>query len=167
MDENSVTTETPVANEPAANTEQTDAEKVAATPEPDQSQEDENQMQKLSFEQAQTTLFEEVYAPVFFAKLAQDYGIAPQSIEERDALIQAAANLNLAKAHEETQKKASHSSLVLEATEGLNNIMQERGLTSYKQADNNQAILEVANAAVQNEKIAAAAEAFLQAFPAA
>lgn len=43
--------------------------------------------------QAASLLLQQVYAPVFFAKLASDYGIQPKNDEEAQLLLEVAAKL--------------------------------------------------------------------------
>jgi hypothetical protein len=63
------------------------------------------QVPDLSHEQAFNTLVENVHVPVFFNKLAQDYGVVPQNEQEAQQLVELSHRLR--SAHSEELSKSA------------------------------------------------------------
>ena len=72
------------------------------------------QVPEMTPEQAQGVLFENVHAPVFFNKLAEDYGVVPQNEQEARQLLDLSDKLRVAQAQEQT-KSASQRNEFLDA----------------------------------------------------
>lgn len=77
----------------------------------------------LSAEQAYTTIYQRVYAPVFFHKLAEDYGIRPANETEAVEMLHQAAQLRAA--HDaQVQKQANdQGSLLARSRDNLNKVL--------------------------------------------
>ena len=65
-------------------------------------------------QQAYDVLFGNVHMPVFFEKLAQDYGVVPQNEQEAQQLLEMGAKLRVAHS-EELVKSGSHENSFLGA----------------------------------------------------
>lgn len=63
--------------------------------------------QPLDHTEAYNAVHHGIYAPVFFQKLANDYGIQPRNIEEAEQMLNMAASLRAA--HDQRQMKAAAS----------------------------------------------------------
>jgi hypothetical protein len=72
------------------------------------------QVPEMNGEQAQQVLAETVHAPVFFNKLAEDYGIVPQNEQEALQLLDLSNKLRVVQAQEQT-KSASQRNEFLDA----------------------------------------------------
>ena len=72
------------------------------------------QVPEMNGEQAQQVLAETVHAPVFFNKLAEDYGIVPQNEQEALQLLDLSNKLRVAQSQEQT-KSASQRNEFLDA----------------------------------------------------
>lgn len=81
--------------------------------------------QILDHDVAYAHVHQQVYQPVFFEKLAQDYGIKPRNDQECVQMLTMAAQLR--DAHEAVEKQASHSSLT-SAQSHLDQQLQAMGL---------------------------------------
>jgi hypothetical protein len=79
--------------------------------------------------EAYQRLVRDVYAPVFFTKLARDYGWAPQSDEDRQQALELAGMLRRAEEEEMAKQAASfnRATLINEATDGMKSEMARRG----------------------------------------
>lgn len=67
-----------------------------------------------------------VYAPVFFTKLAQDYGIRPANTEEATAMLEMAAQLRAAD-DQDKQKQAAAGNKLAAARAHLQKALQSEG----------------------------------------
>lgn len=94
------------------------------------------------------TVNDKIYAPVFFDKLARDYGHANLSQEEKFAALQLAAQLRI-QANEQQAKSASSNSELLSA-------YQEYQQTPAAQANGNAVLIKRAayNAALNDPDLA-------------
>lgn len=72
------------------------------------------QVPELTPEQAHRVLFDNVHAPVFFNKLAEDYGVVPQNEQEALQLLDLSDKLRVAQAQEQT-KSANQRNEFLDA----------------------------------------------------
>lgn len=86
-----------------------------------------NELQLMDPDSAYALVHHKVYSPVFFSKLASDYGIKPGSEQEAYEMMNMAAQLR--EAHEQGQTKAAGqgSSLLKAAHEHLNNALASEG----------------------------------------
>lgn len=116
----------------------------------------ENQMTE---DQARDVLLSEVYHPVFFHKLAADYGISPTSQEEAEDLVAMAAKLRLAAQAEQRQKSAKASSYIKEANQALDQVLtQHYGATLQTTSD--ETIHQTTKVAMQSPVLKQAAQVF-------
>ena len=72
---------------------------------------------------AHATLVREVFVPVFLEKLANDYNIVPQSDEEVGSLLEIAARLGEAHAHEQIKSASTQSNFLKVASHQLGNLV--------------------------------------------
>ena len=86
-----------------------------------------DQVQIMDPAEAYGLVHQRVYAPVFFTKLAEDYGISPQTEEEAMDLLERAGQLRVA--FNEQQKTASvdQTSVVKAAGQHLDSVMKQAG----------------------------------------
>ncbi len=63
-------------------------------------------------QQAYNVLHNEVYAPVFFTKLARDYGINAETPEQRQSMLQQAAQLRMAYNAEQEKQGTDMNSML-------------------------------------------------------
>jgi hypothetical protein len=103
------------------------------------------QPQLLDPDSAYALVHHRVYSPVFFSKLAQDYGINPGSEQEAMEMLTMAAQLR--EAHDQGQTKAASSGRTLlgAAHEHLNNALASEG---YEVAQPDDQLVEKAAAEV-------------------
>jgi hypothetical protein len=103
-------------------------------------------------------MIKSVYAPVFFAKLASDYGIVPQTEAECQELLEAAAMLRPYDDQAQQEKKASASSLVSEAVDGLKSALSGQGRqtppSTYQRLTKNAAAELAENPVIQEAALA-------------
>lgn len=76
----------------------------------------------LSASQAYQVLHNEVYAPVFFTKLARDYGINAETPEQQQAMLTQAAQIRLAHDAEQEKQGTDLNSLLVKSA----NLLQQR-----------------------------------------
>jgi hypothetical protein len=74
---------------------------------------------------AYNQLIQQVYAPVFFTKLAQDYGFPPRSEAERQALLELAGVLQQAEVEEHTKSADVHGSPYVAALDELKGVLNQ------------------------------------------
>ena len=67
------------------------------------------QVPEMTPEQAHNVLFDNVHAPVFFNKLAEDYGVVPQNEQEALQLLDLSDTLRVAQAQEHTKSAAQRN----------------------------------------------------------
>lgn len=87
------------------------------------------QPQMLDPDTAYAMVHQRVYAPVFFSKLAQDYGIKPQSEQEAMEMLAMAGQLR--SAHDQGATKQASNGLLSAAREHLNNALASEGFASH------------------------------------
>lgn len=83
-------------------------------------------------DQANAVLISTVQLPVFFEKLAADWGFAPQSDEEAISYLKMAADLRLATAGQQEKAANSRLSLIQRAQQDLGGVLH--GTQSQKTA---------------------------------
>ena len=93
-------------------------------------------------QEAHATLVREIFVPVFLEKLANDYGIVPQNDQEVSSLLEMAARLGEAAAHENVKAASVQTSFLDVANRSLGGVMgqqtQDHNLSNQiKQASNN------------------------------
>lgn len=86
---------------------------------------DNNQM---TYSDAESLLLNQIYAPVFFEKLATDYGIRPSSEGEAIEILRLAGRLQQLDAMHQVKEASSRSSIISLATQSLDTIMGGMGL---------------------------------------
>lgn len=86
-----------------------------------------SQPQLLDPDVAYALVHQRIYQPVFFEKLAQDYGIAPQNDNEAVSMLTMAAQLRAA--HDQNQKQAQDNTLAL-AQNHLNQQLTKLGFAN-------------------------------------
>ncbi len=69
----------------------------------------------------------EVYAPVFFTKLATDYGIRPKNPQEAQQMLSMASQLRDSFEQEEKQAAAAGNPMLNLAHQHLNSVLASRG----------------------------------------
>ena len=82
-----------------------------------------SQTQLPPVDQAYNTLLERVKYPVFFAKLAQDWGIVPQNQIDAENLIKMAERLSTAKMQEQTKQASAGNGFLSSALQGLEQVL--------------------------------------------
>lgn len=100
-------------------------------------------------EAAYNNLVAKVYAPIFFEKLANDYGIVPQSVEEQRSLLDA-ANILRAEADAGQTKQAGAASFIVEGIDGLKQVMHEQGRGGSSPTSNDRLVKEAAARVVRD-----------------
>ena len=88
-----------------------------------------------------------IHAPVFFTKLARDYGIAPATPDEAATMLEMAAQIRAASDATEKQAAANQQSPLAGAQAHLNSQLQRMGMTH------------IANPGMQNQVKQAAVQA--------
>jgi len=124
-------------------------------------QTNQQQVQLLDPDSAYALVHHKVYSPVFFSKLASDFGIQPQSEAEAMEMMNMAAQLR--EAHEQGQTKAAsggHGTMLGAAREHLNNALANEGYDVSQPTDG---LVEKAAADVANDPEIAHAVLSLQA----
>lgn len=113
-------------------------------------------MPNMNYQDAYDVLVSRVYAPVFFAKLAQ-YDIHPQTQEQAVYFLKMAGKLR--NAHElETVKSANqHTDLLAGAEQSLDNLLASYG---YQTPDNDAQTKEAADLAFNQPYVGEAASVF-------
>jgi len=106
-------------------------------------------------------LTEEVHRPVFLQKLASDYGIVPQSVEEEAALRELAGILQVQYAQEQI-KQASAVSPLVAAVDELKQGLRQHGHNMPLETSHEQAIKSAAAQLAQDEELVQAAELWSQ-----
>lgn len=76
-----------------------------------------------SYDQANDFINNQIFAPVFFEKLAQDYGISPMSEEEAYGFLSLAGRLDYLYAQEQTKQASARTELVNRAQQGLDKLL--------------------------------------------
>lgn len=79
----------------------------------------------LSHAAAQDHLLREVYAPVFFAKLAQDYGVQPADGAEAERFLRLAEKLQHVKAAQAPARSAGRGAFLDEVERGLDTLAKQ------------------------------------------
>lgn len=97
-----------------------------------------------SAEDAYGLIMREVYIPVFFDKLAQEFGIAPRDEQEAQILLGMALQMEEAHALEQTKQASVRGGLQVAAEELSRTISQQYGLPDASQRQQEQVLDKVA-----------------------
>lgn len=108
-------------------------------------------MTEQQLQDAFNELTEQVYAPVFFEKLAQEYGIVPETQEEAIQMLVQAAHVKTAAIQQVNDQPRKEGNTLLKAA---NHIL---GIESYSENETKM-IDSVAGELLGNSKLAAAVE---------
>lgn len=92
------------------------------------------QPQLLDPDTAYNLVHQRVYAPVFFTKLAQDYGIRPANADEATEMLNMAAQLRVAD-DQDRQKQAAAGNKLAAARNHLQNALRSEGYQVDVQPD--------------------------------
>lgn len=111
-------------------------------------------------EAAFQTLVQRLHAPVFFEKLARDYGIVATTAEEQQVYLELAAAANAKKAHEAVKAASATGSLAQEVLTGVRSALVRDGILPPQNAAQDRQIKEAAFIAAQDQELLAAAEAY-------
>lgn len=112
----------------------------------------ENQM---TYQDAYDLLVQNIYAPVFFEKLSNDYGIKPANRQEASELLNLAGKLEQAEQTYVSKQAQDRVGFFSKASNALDTIL---GRPNYQVNTQNEAeIKEAASALVQNQQIRNAA----------
>ena len=125
-----------------------------------QQNQNQQEVKLLDPDSAYATVHHQVYSPVFFSKLAQDFGIKPGSEQEAMEMLTMAAQLR--EAHDAGQTKAASGggTLLSAAHEHLNNALAQEG---FDVAQPDDGLVEKAAAEVARDPAIAHAVLSLQA----
>jgi DNA-binding transcriptional regulator YhcF (GntR family) len=106
-------------------------------------------MSEITPETAHNFLMREVYVPVFLEKLANDFGVVPQTEEEVANLLKIAGHLTSIQEQETVKQAQARSSLIDAASTNLENAMSKMGYASPEArqvADQEEALVKAAAA---------------------
>ncbi|TMJ00823.1 MAG: hypothetical protein E6G97_17980 [Alphaproteobacteria bacterium] len=117
-------------------------------------------MSEQNFPQAEyDLLIEQVHAPVFFEKLARDYGVVPASEEEKLSLLELAGVLQTEEARELEKKASSPDSPIIRALDDLKKIVAAEGRPHWP-TSHQRMLKAAASELAQREDLAEAAARF-------
>src|SRR5580765_961565 len=103
----------------------------------------ENQVQQPSVDDAHRLLHDEIHMPVFFEKLASDYGIRPRNEDEAQKLLEMGAYLF---AVQEREKAAAADPFSIDAGyDSLCQVLGQHGIPSPSAVQQEQAIKSAAH----------------------
>jgi len=88
----------------------------------------------LNFDDAHSLVMQRLYTPPFFAKLANDFNIRPETDEQAAQMIAMAGKLR--NAHEKQAAAQSPNSMLDDAASALDAQLAEHGLAEDPQSDN-------------------------------
>jgi hypothetical protein len=118
------------------------------------------QVQLPAAEDAYGLLYEQIHAPVFFQKLAQDYGIVPANDEQAARLLQMGADLFLNDRQEQEKQAASRGDFIAQAQEQLDRILGKQGSHGPANPANDRLVKQAASQLARNPHVRAAALAY-------
>lgn len=108
-------------------------------------------------QEAFQTLVGKVHAPVFFQKLAADWGVNPQSEEDRAELLEMASVLRNAHQQDQVKMAGSRTSFLKEASDSLKGALKDNGFQHNVPSSNDRLIKEAAMQVIADPDIATAA----------
>lgn len=113
-------------------------------------------------QQAYQTLVGRVHAPVFFQKLAQDWGVAPKTEEDQHELLELASVLRSAKHQDTVQRAGADTSFIKDAADSLKGALTDSGFQNNVPTTQERLIKEAALEVIADPEIAEAALAYGQ-----
>ncbi len=111
-------------------------------------------------QEAYDTLVDNIHAPIFFAKLASDYGIKPATAEQAEGMLKLAGKLRNANEFNTMKAASSHSNIVSDANDHLDKLLASYGYDAPNEFDSQ--VKEAAVDALKQPQIKEAAEVFGQ-----
>ena len=128
--------------------QQTQVQKIAA----------ETEVQIPPADSAYDFLYGQIHAPVFFTKLAQDYGIVPANEQEASRLLEMGADLFTAEQFNQEKQASAQGSFIDEAHNSLQLLMGKQGSAQFARAQANDQLVKTAAAELtRNPYVRAAA----------
>lgn len=109
------------------------------------------QQQQPNYQSAHSLLVNQIYAPVFFEKLAADYGIQPSNEQEAQELMTLAGKLQQLDEVQRAKAASSRSTIVSAANQGLDKVLNGMGVQTS--SNNSYAEAEIKEAAAQLAQI--------------
>ncbi len=103
---------------------------------------------------AYQSLYNELHAPVFFHKLAEDFGIVPNGPEETAELLQLGGKLRALYTVKQAQAASPGSSMLKRANAHLDKLLQDAGVAKPAAASDEQEIKTAAAHVALNPKYA-------------
>lgn len=117
-------------------------------------------MANMTYQDSHQTLVREVYAPVFFNKLAQDWGIAPQSEKEALDLLALSGELEQLEQISNSKTANTQAEFISSARQRLGGLLKSAGIDSVSTGYSDAEIKEAAHTVAQNPQIRDAALLF-------
>jgi hypothetical protein len=122
---------------------------------------DNTEVQVPGADQAYDFLYGQIHAPVFFNKLAQDYGIVPQSEAEATRLLEMGADIFAAQQAEQQKQASAQGSFLDEAHQSLRTLLGKQASPRGVDAPANDRLVKAAAAELtMNPHVRAAALAY-------
>lgn len=104
-------------------------------------------------------LYEEIHGPVFFQKLAQDYGIVPANDEQAQRLLDMGATIFRNNQQEQEKQAGLDGDFIAQAHENLNRILGKQAAAPAAAA-NARLVKQAAAQLARNPRVRAAALAY-------
>jgi hypothetical protein len=119
---------------------------------------DKNEVQVPRADAAYDFLYGQIHAPVFFTKLAQDYGIIPANEAEAGQLLEMAAELFAVEQQEQQKQASAQGSFIGEARNSLQMLLGKQASARDVNAQANDRLVKAAAAELtRNPYVRAAA----------
>lgn len=118
------------------------------------------QAQLPAAEDAYGLLYEQIHAPVFFQKLAQDYGIVPANDEQAARLLQMGADLFLNEQREQEKQAGLRGDFIAQAQEQLDRVLGKQAGYGPANPANDRLVKQAAAQLARNPHVRAAALAY-------
>lgn len=81
-----------------------------------------------AYQTSYAQIVDKVWGPVFFRKLASDYGVTPQTEEQAQKLVMMAERLRHAHSLEQQKQASASTSLLDRAATSLNSLLEDNGV---------------------------------------
>ena len=91
---------------------------------------------QMTYQDAEATLISEVFTPVFFDKLANDFGIRPTNEDEAREMLVLAGKLEHLYEVQQTKEASKRASVVHAASKSLDEVLKQAGINTYEAEDN-------------------------------
>jgi cytidylate kinase len=111
----------------------------------------------LNYQKAYETLVDNIYAPVFFEKLATDYGINPTTEDEAREFLVLAGKLQQLDEANQVKQASERTSFVSKASQQLDSMLYGAGVQTPTQVRESQEIKQAASQLAKNPVIRDAA----------